>query len=574
MLVLPLGLGTKLRRWPIVTMMIGLVWLIAFFVDHSDQRIANGMVASVGRTGMRDAARRLFVEYCTSHKGKSDSCQRYAQLIWTGFPAKTQSGLLQAGAAQSKIPASKLQPLHVQASMQLGGLAGGGASAEIKRAEVLREELRDCGSSKTCFQYKEMIWTFLEGHLDRALPSVVHLPSFRQYDVAQHDYLNLLHRLCVANDCLMPGQIGLKTLMLAQIRHGGVFHLLANLFALVLFGIYVEQRGSRLVYFGALVAGGTVGMAAYTAFFGTQDTIVLGGSAMVSAAMGMFYVFFFNSKLRFLVWLPRKIYAGTRFSADMRYSFPLFFLLSDIVGGLDSGFADLATHKVAHVAHLIAFAFGMLAAYVIGRWRAVPAPLIYEAEARVVHDLTYTRNLPRLFSETTRLISWNPENIAVRELTCSAALRSSVLSRQEVPQPLRHQAHVFLVEHLATVCAVNARQGGFRFICQLLTRVPIWLPLSEYLGRLGALNILKVADFALGQAHMILAFRLYDLYLMRFPLSVNARLVEASAADAVAHLTSSKETILDVESYLRSHPQSLLAPRLAAWLTNSDRRSA
>ena len=194
MLVLPLGLGTKLRRWPIVTVTIGLVWLIAFFVDHSDQRIANGLVASVGRTGMRDAARRLFVEYCTSHKGKSDSCQRYAQLIWTGFPAKTPGGALQAGATHNKVSASELQPLQMQASMQLGGLAGGGASAEIRRAEVLREELRDCGSSKTCFQYKEMIWTFLGDHLDRALPSVVHLPSFHQYDVAQHDYMNMLRR--------------------------------------------------------------------------------------------------------------------------------------------------------------------------------------------------------------------------------------------------------------------------------------------------------------------------------------------------------------------------------------------
>ena len=419
-----------------------------------------------------------------------------------------------------------------------------------------------------------MIWSFLSGHADGAAGGVSNLPSYDEYRASQSVFLRGLQRLCAANDCLMPGQITAKSLLFAQVRHGGLMHLLMNLVALLMFGIYVEQRGNRLTYLTAAVVSGTVGIGVYTAFLGSTDTVVIGGSAIVSAIMGMFYIFFFHSKMRFWVWLPRRIYAGTRFSADVRYCFPLFFLLSQVASGLDSGFSELTTHKVAHGAHFVAFVTGMLAAYLISRWHAVPRPLIFEGEAKTILEMQVTRNLSRVIRESLNLLSWNPENVAIREVACAAALRSRVLGLEGAPRSVRLAAHTFLLEHLTTVCAVNARQGGFLFICHLLSRIPMWLPLGTYLDRLGSLNILRVGDFALAQSQAMLAVRLYDLYLMRYPLAVMSTAVEASAADAVARLSSSRETISDVEVYLRNHPRSLLSPRLAAWLANNDRHAA
>ena len=569
MLVLPLGLGTKLRRWPIITLMIALAWVAVFVGDHSDDRMANGLAAIVNRSGVRETTRQLFVEYCTIHQGTSSSCKKYASLIWSGYPGGSKG--------KKDRVASLVDPTAqsaVQAMIGLGSLNAYSARTEQKRDEQLRTELQDCGTSKTCFKYKEMVWSFLSGNADAAAGGISKLPSYAEYRASQSIFLRAMQRLCAANDCLMPGQVTAKSLLLAQLRHAGLVHFLMNLLALLMFGIYVEQRGNRLSYFTAVVVSGTVGMGVYATFFNSADTAVIGGSAIVSAVMGMFYVFFFHSKMRFLVWLPRRIYAGTRFSADVRYCFPLFFLVSEAASGLDGGFSDLATHKVAHGAHLIAFVTGMLTAYLISRWRTVARPLIFEQEATTILDLQVTRNLSRVIRESLSLLSWNPENVAIREVACAAALRSRVLGLEDAPKSVRLAAHAFLVENLTTVCAVNARQGGFRFICHLLNRIPIWLPLGTYLDRLGSLNILKVGDFALEQAQAMLAIRLYDLYLMRFPLAAMSTVVEASAADAVARLSPSRQAISDIEAYLRNHPSSLLSTRLVAWLANNDRRSA
>jgi membrane associated rhomboid family serine protease len=556
MVVFPLGLGTKLRRLPLVTLAIAALWTAVAFLDHSDDRITEGLVDAVATSGIRDASRDLFVQYCRSRSGGDRNCRKYAVLVWTGFPARAISKLSDHG-----------EDHHGEDHLPLDVTA---MKAEFDTAKLLRKELTDCGHSKSCFVYKSIIWKFLDEH-QRHPAAFAALRGYRSFRTALFDYHLDLKRLCAANDCLVKGNINLRSLIAAQLRHGGFLHLLGNLVAFLIFGVYVEQRTGRLLYLAVIVAGGTLGMAVHAAFFGGTDTIALGGSADVSAVMGMFYVFFFRARMCFLVWLPRKIYAGTSYFADVRYCFPLLFVLSDVAGGLDNGFADLVTTKVAHFAHLTGLLFGMGCAYLIARLRPVPKPFLFEGEAEDLADLQKMTDLGKILDRAGTLIKRNPENVHALEFACGAFLRwsqATTVAREQGAAALHDRGRAFLADHLATICAINARSGELRYACKLLSLVPLAMPYKVCLGRLGQVSALKLADYALAQGHPILAFRLYDLFLSRFPLSVKCRAVEDTAADLIANLTPDRETVAALNTFLTFHQESMLGPRLGAWLAN------
>ena len=271
MLVLPLGLGTKLRRLPWITLALAAVWIVVFAVDRSEQEISEGLFSAVAKTGVRDASRRLFVEYCKGHSGSVSLCEKYAVLVWTGFPAKSLVHGRELDLSEHEM--DRLDAEHVQAAR-------------------LRERFGDCGHSRSCFSYKDIIWSFGEEHRQRA-SALVQLPGYSAYKQAERGYVTKLRRLCAHTQCLVKGNINLSSLLWSQVRHGGFLHLAGNLVALLLFGAYAEQRTNRAVYLFILLLGGSVGMAVHTNFFSDNDTIALGGSANVSAVMGMFYVFFF-----------------------------------------------------------------------------------------------------------------------------------------------------------------------------------------------------------------------------------------------------------------------------------------
>ena len=72
----------------------------------------------------------------------------------------------------------------------------------------------------------------------------------------------------------------------------------------------------------------------------------------------------------------------------------------------------------------------------------------------------------------------------------------------------------------------------------------------------------------------MLALRLYDSFLSRFPLSVKCRGIEHTAADIILGLPPSSENVEVLSTYLCYHTESLLAPRVGAWLSNAERRLA
>jgi membrane associated rhomboid family serine protease len=542
-----MGLGTRLRRFPAVTLLVCLVWTIVAALDRSDDRITTGLYAAVAKSGVRDAARTLFLQYCSSRRGRPADCAKYQVLVWTGFPKKGRRPGLKT------IRSGDLHAL----------------SKELGQADKAREELSDCGHRRRCFDNKDIVWSFLDLE-KRHVQAFAGLGAYRAYADAARLYRSELKRLCATNLCLVKGNITVPSLLAAQARHGGLWHLLGNMAVFVVFCVYVEQRTSRLLVLFVTVLGGTIGMAVHTAFFGGGDTVSLGGSANVSAVLGMFYVFFYHARMRLAVWLPLLWEPGfgwRRFFADIKWVFPLLFVLTDVAGGLDNGFADLAPEKVAHVAHLTGFAIGALAALAIARWRPVPRPLIYESELRELRALQLTPDLSRQLRRAEQMLAVNPDNVQAVAIAGAAAARHLAGGSGTDPAVAR-RSRSFLAENLQKICAAEARQSGgpLGYASRLLAALPLDLPFRVVLGRLGQGSTLALADRALGRGEILLALRLYDAFLARFPLAASGRAIEATCAGVLARLAPSPSNAQVISAYLGHHADGPLAPQLGAWL--------
>jgi hypothetical protein len=196
MIVLPLGLGTKLRRFPVVSLALVVVWIGAFLVEKSSDNVMDGIFTAVAKSGVRDASRKLFVEYCVSRGGKGKTCAEYSILIWPGFPAK--------------MGAAKPAPFSLLGKMDTPAML-----AESEKADKLKNELEDCSHSRRCFLYKDILFNFLDSHRVEA-SSMKRLKSYRIYAKAVKLYRKNLVKVCAVESCLVRGNINTASLAAAQ----------------------------------------------------------------------------------------------------------------------------------------------------------------------------------------------------------------------------------------------------------------------------------------------------------------------------------------------------------------------
>lgn len=548
MFILPLGLGTKIRRVPVVSLLLAVAWVCIFFFDRSQARVTDGIFNAAARSGIKDAARNLFQEYCKEHSGKPKLCARYAVLIKPGFPGKAP---IRRGVAR----------LSFEDYENLG--------KEQHLAAGLRDHFSHCGSSKRCFHYKDLIWSFATARTQMN-KSLQHLDSYSTYLKAEQSYLGELRRVCLNAQCLVKGNVNFGSVLWSQMRHGSFAHLMGNIFALLIFGVYAEQRTRRWIYLGSILGAGSIGMIVHAYFFSGRDTISLGGSAIVSAVMGMFYVFFFHSKMRFLVWLPRKIYWGTSYYADIRYAFPLLFVLADIAGSLDSGFSELHLGTVAHMAHIFGFVAGVGVGLIVSKLRQLPASFLYEGEMDDLLQLEGMRGLANQLKFADQMLACNPGNLRVRAIGCAAALRWMPQDARERNAMLGAQTDKFLRNHLTEFCSRSVDRGSVITANKLLAKLPIGVPYQVILVNLKQSTLVTLINAAVKTGQIWLALRLADMLLLKFTFSKRYDEVASHAADLIASLPLTTTNMRSVSAYLKTHPNMPLSDRFGAWLSNAQ----
>jgi membrane associated rhomboid family serine protease len=142
-------------------------------------------------------------------------------------------------------------------------------------------------------------------------------------------------------------------LLTHQFLHGGVLHLLFNMWFLWLVGCNVEDAWGRPLFSGFYLSGGAIAGLVHAWMTGSSPLILIGASGAVAAAMGAFLVVFASTKIRFFALL---LIRPMTFSAPAYVMLPLWAAGEFVSGVADSGAG------VAHWAHVGGFVYGFLVA--------------------------------------------------------------------------------------------------------------------------------------------------------------------------------------------------------------------
>jgi membrane associated rhomboid family serine protease len=135
--------------------------------------------------------------------------------------------------------------------------------------------------------------------------------------------------------------------------HDGWWHLISNLWFLLLAGLALEDRWGRLPFLSFYLAAGVVAALAHALLAGDRSAALVGASGAVAGAMGAFLVLFARARVRLVALLGFRVWS---FDAPSWAMLPLWLLVE--VGGalLDRG------SDTAHGAHVGGFLFGVVIA--------------------------------------------------------------------------------------------------------------------------------------------------------------------------------------------------------------------
>ncbi|HVZ31553.1 MAG TPA: rhomboid family intramembrane serine protease, partial [Polyangiaceae bacterium] len=142
-------------------------------------------------------------------------------------------------------------------------------------------------------------------------------------------------------------------LLTHQFLHGGVLHLLFNMWFLWLVGCNIEDAWGRVLFPAFYLSGGAIAGLAHAWMSGSSALTLIGASGAVAAAMGAFLVAFASTKIRFFGLL---LIRPMTFAAPAYVMLPLWVSAEFVSGVADSGAG------VAHWAHVGGFAYGFLVA--------------------------------------------------------------------------------------------------------------------------------------------------------------------------------------------------------------------
>lgn len=146
-----------------------------------------------------------------------------------------------------------------------------------------------------------------------------------------------------------------------QFAHGGIMHLAANLWFLLIFGSFIERLWGSLYFLGFYLVSGIMAAQVFTVLSGASEAPLIGASGSISGLMGLVLVLFWNKKINCFYWvLPKIGYHG--FKKFPAWVVLLVWISSDLAGylGTMEEFGG-----VAHAAHLGGFGFGVLCGVIL-----------------------------------------------------------------------------------------------------------------------------------------------------------------------------------------------------------------
>jgi membrane associated rhomboid family serine protease len=293
-------------------------------------------------------------------------------------------------------------------------------------------------------------------------------PSYSGYLSEKEAFDGELNSYFKKHHILSKGNLNPVSLLKAQFIHAGYMHLFGNLAFFLFLSIFVELRLGFALYLIFYLLTGAVGLGVHILSLSDSSIPLLGASANISGIAGGFTVFFWKKRLKVLGSLG--FVYNRIFALPVSFFFPVLVFSGDLAGSLDSRGGG-----VAHLAHLMGFLCGAACAFVIHRSEGLPVPFTFSEELS-----KYQRNQKLPLSERLpgylQILKINPENTLVH---------SKILSAMKAPAPwssLGGFQKVYASQELPVL--VGLQKGAIDEFTQTLNKIhPTW-PLKKIFHQL------------------------------------------------------------------------------------------
>lgn len=164
-----------------------------------------------------------------------------------------------------------------------------------------------------------------------------------------------------------------------QFLHGGAFHLISNMWFLLIFGSVLEPLLGSALFAILYLGSGFVAAGAFIGLSGLSGVPLVGASGAVSGLMGLYVALFWSHKARFMYWLlPIRGYTG--FIELPSWILLAVWSMSDLTGYF-STIREIG--GIAHAAHLGGAAVGLILGYFLSRWSKTPSHGVFSHATRL-----------------------------------------------------------------------------------------------------------------------------------------------------------------------------------------------
>lgn len=424
-------------------------------------------------------------------------------------------------------------------------------------------KFKDCKSkprSKTCIRRREIFESYIYENKDLLLlkdkedlykkqASLYYVAltglSSKYDEIEKFQEISILFRKifdenAIKTNSLSVRNINFKTILISMFSHINLGHIVSNLFAFILFGIYIESRmGSILFTTTYLLTGFGAGILSLLTELGPVG-VWLGASGAVYGVMGMFLVSHMKERFYFLMWSPKKKYT-------MHYSAYWMIILMFVV---NEYFSLGNTDGVAHVAHLSGFFLGAFFATIVNFFKKIPSGFLSKASYKNYKEVGKGKKSARELSTIKKMTTEAPydhnlKTKLVLKLYKSIAIRKKLSSNElKLIQKLSKQVLPILV-----------KEKRYKEAVAVLNCFPFTMNIKDIIKRIPMNELQNVSDFAMEKKNYLMAIKLYDYLLMSKYKNPN---ILKTIQSILTSFTSDYWQGKKLDSYIQNNPTSFI----------------
>lgn len=512
----PLGLALKLRNFPFITWLI-IVTCFGYFYS-SQQKEINHVYKQIKKIKqsekIQDAGKKLFVDYCLARNlnlTKSE-CEE--------FTPKSKENRKRVPKRKKKKIKNTNEPIDIKKVFDQG----------LKLISLNSDFQKDLAA-------KNENVTTLKSY-----------PEYEEHKLTEKEKVLTLYK---KHSLLSQDNFSLWAVFKATFSHADFMHLIGNMLVLFIFGRYVEDRLGHLNYLGIYLLGGCLAMGGYALFFMQGDIFIVGASANVSVMMGLFYLLFYEFRMKFWVWYL--VFTKT-FSLNIKFYFFFLYIATDLI------FTFTGTSNVAHGAHALGLIIGILSAKAILSREALPRFFMHPEEYQEWLAIKKATKASEVVSISHKILMHNPYNKTVRAYFFKKLLGGERASERTYTPELYH----YLIVQLATLAENAKKEDEIDEFLQILSRFPDRYGINSIFKKLDQKKIITFINHAIDSNQLFIALRLIVVYIEKYPSSKKNHNLMRTLQSIIDNIQDRNRLSLQIESFINKITniklKSLLSP--------------